>query len=396
MTTVIELKCPYCRNSLSSEEYQLALLKFQKDAEDEFNANLKKERLHFEQELRSLKESNKIETEKIKNQTLRDLSHHYESQISSLKNENDKLQRLNEKEINRIVDQRTSDIEEELYKKDNEIQELHNRFQNIKQEAMANAIDSLQTEIDIQKDKVLQKEIQIKRAQEETEKLRRQLSDVQSEIKGEVGEINLLDKLKNAFPQDIINRTSRGVECGDVIHQIKLPSGNLLDTKIVYDNKNASTVTLKDLEKTKKYMQIHQTEHVIIVSKNLPKREIKNGLFGEIHGILLAHPSIIVEVAFQIRKAIIDLSRLSMSCNEKNSKQSQIYEYITSKEFSHSIENICIIFKLSQQIQNEEEKQHNTLWKKRKKLDQQLQSLYFDISNGVSSIIEGNSMTKSR
>ncbi len=67
------------------------------------------------------------------------------------------------------------------------------------------------------------------------------------------------------------------------------------------------------------------------VSKNLPKREIKNGLFGEICGILLVHTSIIVEVAFQIRKTIIDLSRLSMSDNEKNSKQSQIYEYITSR-----------------------------------------------------------------
>jgi hypothetical protein len=393
LTTVIELKCPYCQNSLSSEEYQLALLKFKKNAEDEFNAKLIKERLDFEQELRSLKENNKLEIENIKNQTLRDLSVQYESQISTLKNENDKLQKLKEKEIDQIVGQRTSDMEEELYQKDNEIKELHNKFRNIKQEAMANAINSLQTEIDIQKDKVLQKEIQIKRAQEETEKLRRQLYDVQAEIKGEVGEINLLDKLKNAFQQDIINRTSRGVECGDVIHQIKLPSGNLLDTKIVYDNKNASTVTSNDLEKAKKYMQIHHTEHVIIVSKNLPKREIKNGLFGEIRGILLVHPSIIVEVAYQIRKAIIDLSRLSMSCNEKNTKQSKIYEYITSREFNHLIENICIINKLNQQIQNEEERQHNSIWKKRKKLDQQLKSLYFDISNGINSIIEDDFVT---
>lgn len=394
MTTIIEQKCPYCKNSLSSEEYQLALLKFKKQAEEELNYKIKKERLDFEQVIKTLNTRHKEELEAIKNHTLEDLHHRYEGQISTLKNENEMLRRQKEKEISQLVELRTSEIEEELYKKDSEIQKLHVKIQDIKQDAMADAIATLQTEIDFQKDRVIQKEIQIKRAQEETEKLRRQLNDAQSELRGEVGELNLFDKLNGAFQQDILNRTTRGAECGDIIHQIKLPSGKVLDTKIVYDNKNANTVTSKDLEKAKKYMQIHQTEHVIIVAKNLPKKEIKNGLFGEIQGILLIHPSIIVEVAYQIRKAIIDLSRISMSYDEKNSKQSKIYEYITSREFNHLVENICIIYKINQQIQNEEEKQHNTIWKKRKKLDQQLQSLYFDISNGINSIIEDDYISK--
>jgi hypothetical protein len=392
MTTVIELKCPYCKNSLSSEEYQLALDKFRKDAEEDFNSKISKERSDFDK-LNKIRDVNhKAEIESIKNQILKTVEIRYEQEISSLKNENELLRMHQDNEINQLVEQKTSEMEEELYKKDAEIQDLNKIVQNMKQEAMTEALSILQPEIDIQKERVLQKEIQIKRAQEETEKLRRQLNDVQSEIRGEVGELNLFDKLKNAFQQDILSRTLRGTECGDIIHQIKLPSGNLLDTKIVYDNKNASTVTSKDLEKALKYMQIHQTEHVIIVSKNLPKREIKNGLFGEIRGILLVHPSILIEVAFQIRKAIIDLSRISMSCEEKKTKQSKIYEYIISREFNHLVENICVIYKLNQQIQNEEERQHNTLWKKRKKLDQQLQSLYFDISNGINSIIEGDSI----
>ena len=65
------------------------------------------------------------------------------------------------------------------------------------------------------------------------------MAQTQSELKGEVGELNLFDTLKNAFEQDFVERSQRGSAYGDVIQRIKMPSGVILENTIVYDNKES-------------------------------------------------------------------------------------------------------------------------------------------------------------
>jgi hypothetical protein len=349
MATIVELKCPYCKHPLNNQEYESAVSLFEETVKTKYESKLNKQQHEFQERLT-------------------------------------KLEKQKEEEKQDLVNQMTSELEEEIYKKDMENKDLYKKMEIIESEALVKARSSIQTELDDKEDKIVEKEIQIKRVQYELDRLKKQLSEAQSELRGEVGELNLFDKLKSAFGSDIVERCSRGVESGDIIHQIKLPSGAILDTKIIYDNKNANSVTQKDIEKAKRYMQIHNTEYVIIVSKNLPKRDIKNGLYGEIDGVLLVHPSIIIDVSHQLRKVIIKLSRISMSCKEEQNKQSRLYNFIKSPEFNTLLESISKIYETKVQIQYEEEKQHNTLWKKRKKLDEQLRSIYLDISAGIDSI----------
>jgi hypothetical protein len=167
-----------------------------------------------------------------------------------------------------------------------------------------------------------------------------------------------------------------------------MPSGVILGTTIVYDNKKADTITPKDIEKAKGYMDSHATDHVIIVSQHLPKRDIKNGLYGEKDGVLLVHPCIIVEVAQQIRKAIIKISTLSASNLEQETKQSKMYDYIRSREFSKLIETICETHEALSNLQNDEEKKHRTLWQRRKALHEQLIKVHISISSGIDAIIQ--------
>ena len=125
--------------------------------------------------------------------------------------------------------------------------------------------------------------------------------------------------LTEAFQEeeDYFERSKRGTAMGDIIHYIKTPNG-ILETKIVYDNKSASTVTNQDIEKGQRYKKIHNTNYVIIVSSNLPKREVKNGLYGQKDGIVLVHPDIVVEVVKQIRQGIIKISNYAKSKIEKS------------------------------------------------------------------------------
>jgi hypothetical protein len=89
-----------------------------------------------------------------------------------------------------------------------------------------------------------------------------------------------LKKLEDAFRKynDIFTTQTRGTSGADIVHQIRTTSGELLETKIGYDNKEAATVTKRDIEKAKIDKKTLQTDYFIIVSKNLPKKEVKNGL----------------------------------------------------------------------------------------------------------------------
>ena len=77
--------------------------------------------------------------------------------------------------------------------------------------------------------------------------------------------------------------------------KISMPSGTLIDTPIVYDNKEDTSITKKDREKAKYYRDNHNTDYLIIVSNRLPK-DIKNGCIGQKDGIL-GRRDIVVEVA---------------------------------------------------------------------------------------------------
>ena len=76
------------------------------------------------------------------------------------------------------------------------------------------------------------------------------------------------------------------------------------------------------------------TSYVLIVGNNLPKASVPNGLLDEKDGIILVHPSIVVEVSKRIREGMIEISKFSLGKEDRQEKQDKLYEYIMSQEFS--------------------------------------------------------------
>jgi hypothetical protein len=234
---------------------------------------------------------------------------------------------------------------------------------------------------------VKERDLQIERFKRDTEELKKQLQQSQSELKGEVGEIDLYSNLTQAFQQDFFTRQKRGTAMGDIVQRIRTASASL-ETPIVYDNKQADSVTNKDIEKAKRYKDVHATDYVIIVSRNLPKKDVKNGLFGEKEGILLCHPSIVVDVAKQIRRAIIEICKQTESRKDRENKESKLYDYIRSSEFAGTVEKLHDIYQKAADLQDSEEKAHGRLWKERRRLQSQINDAYVGISNGIDCIIQ--------
>ena len=128
------------------------------------------------------------------------------------------------------------------------LDQLRNKQQEIRDLGIVEGKKSVLQDVQKLRTEVTQKNIQLERLQLDLEKLKTQTSQTQSELKGEAGERDLLVILTNAFPDDALERQKRGSSSGDIIQHIKT-NNQILKTPIVFDNKEAQSVTKLDLEK---------------------------------------------------------------------------------------------------------------------------------------------------
>jgi hypothetical protein len=269
------------------------------------------------------------------------------------------------------------------------VEELQQELQEVKESALGDARVAVQNELHRKDIDIREKDAQILNCKGTIAELERQLTNTQPERKGEAGEQDLLEDLREAFPEDQFSRQTRGISEGDIIQRIRTPSGALLKVPIVYDNKEVAKVTKKELEKQQYYKEHEQTDHLLVVSPNLPK-SIKNGVLGRKEGISLVRRDIVVEVAEYLRGAIIEICKSSESKKNQETKQAKVYDYITSREFGRKLESLEKDDSEMTILQNNEEKDHQILWKKRMAIRKRLRSTYTAISSEIDSIIHGH------
>ncbi len=347
-------------------------------AAQEYKEKYENERVEFERREKKLRSDNE-ELKKIHN---KDITYIRQNERASYKQKYEDAK----KQFDNFITQREHIFERRLKRqadeKDQKIKLLIDREDEFRKQAEETANTSVRNVI-------AQKDEQIRRFKKKVEALEKPLITTQSELKGEAGERALLDDLQKAFGEegDLFSKQTRGVSQGDIIHQIRMPSGALVETPIVYDNKENTSITKKDRDKAKYYRENHNTDHLIIVLDHLPK-EFKNGCMGRKDGILLICRDTIIEVAKEIRRSLIDISKISASKQYQATKQSKLYEYIGSRGFCRQMELICESDTEESKLQKEEEKDHHVLWKKRKAIQDKRRSAYISISSSVDAIIQ--------
>ena len=391
---ISEFKCPLCSKTLANQEYQSAISQLEEKLKENFDEKNSNQKEKFELNIQNLKEdyektiqeNHKTHQTQLE-QMQEDIEKSYKTQTELMQKNYDIILKQNEKQFTDVEKQLRVVHKKEIIEKGKEIALLQKEQARFKKAAVEQASATFaQKERDLFQT-IQERDVQLSRFAGEVETLKKQLQQSQSELKGEAGELDLYSSLTDAFSNDLFRRQKRGQSSGDVIQQIRI-GGKFLDTPIVYDNKAANTVTKKDIEKAKKYQKIHGTNYVIIVSANLPKTSVPNGLYGTREGILLVHPSIVTEVAKQIRSGIIEVSKLSMSREDQKSKQAKLYQFVMSSEFSMTIEDIAGVNEKLYLLQTKEEKDHNTLWKTRRDLYDQLVKTYNDVTSGIESITQ--------
>ena len=291
MTTELqEYKCPLCFQQLGAIQYREVCEKTEK---------------LFEQRLEPLKIRLKIQHDK-------------------------EMQRLQEKhdlemknEVDARVNQEKAWVElrhnHELVEKDKIIEQVRQQKDKQLNQIKANHLQSEK-----------ENELKLKRLEAQLEKQQKIIDSKASELKGTAAEFVLLDLLQKEFPRDHFTTKKNGKRMADVIQTVVTEKGDGIPTPIVYDVKMGENVTRTDIDKAKNYMLIHKTPHSIIVTK-----DIKNERYSEEReGILLVHPLAVPDIAQQLRKSLIETGILIRNNTNRNTKESKMYCYFTSREYT--------------------------------------------------------------
>lgn len=268
------------------------------------------------------------------------------------------------------------------------LRDLEKRNKETRSVAEASVRADLNTKLESKNQQIQEQTVQLERARTRIEDLSKQLNQRQSELVGEAGEQNLLHLLKQAFPTDQFITQKRGNSSSDLVHRIR--EGNLMpDTQIVYDNKSSTTITKRDIDKARKYRDIHNTEYSLIVSSSIPSRYANNKLLCTINGVMLVHTSIIREVATTLRSGIIAIHKASESQQVRSTKEAMLYEYVAGREFSDIVALLQTSRSELESLQTKEEKQHTQVWALRKNLVDSLRKTEIEITGKIYGIVQG-------
>jgi len=232
-----------------------------------------------------------------------------------------------------------------------------------------------------------QDKIQLERAQKNLDDAGDKLRKTQSELIGEIGEIQLLETLSESFVDDEFNTQSRGTSEADIVqtvHYDNMP----LDIRICYDNKQKTMVTKTHVDKAKKYQQMHNTRYVLIVSSILPKKDIPNSFFGVKDGVILVHPKIVIELVKLIRKNLIEIHTKKNSQENRDTKESQLYEFITGYQFALKLSTISNCYSNLDKLLTTEINSHNKNWKQRRKSLDELFRAKIDLEQEINVITD--------
>ena len=391
----IELKkCPVCQKPLADDEYSQAVGELKTQLKNEFEkeyanskkkyeSEIKKLENEYEKEINDVKSHHDDQLEKLK----KELTESNEKQITTLKEQYEQISKSTEKQYEDFKKKLEESHEKEILEKEKQFKELEKMQDKLQEQAEENAKINFENKLKKKETELQERELQIQRLNKKVDELGNQLSKTQSELKGEIGELNLYETLTNAFPDDSFKRQSRGQHSGDLFQTIRV-GATKFDTQIIYDNKEDTTVTAKDLEKAKKYQNVHNTDFVLIVSSKIPKTYAKNGIYGIKDNIPIVHPSILVEVASRCRSQIISIAKISKSKKDREVKESKLFDYIMGREFTSLLTSIYQSNEKLRKLQEEEQKKHAKWWKDRQKHRDQLLKAYMEIATGVESITQ--------
>lgn len=212
--------------------------------------------------------------------------------------------------------------------------------------------------------------------------LQRQLENKTAQDLGDAGEVDLFETLKAEFPEDRISRVDKGVAGADIVHDIH-HNGRQVG-RIVYDAKNRSAWRNDYTAKLRQDQAEAKADHAVLASKVFPAG------VKELHiqdGVVVVAPARVLVIAGLLRRHVLQTYTLRLSNEARSQKTEDLYAFIMSERCSHLLSSIESHTDTLFDVDRDEEKAHQRVWKRRAELIRHVQRAHGDLTSEIERII---------
>jgi hypothetical protein len=237
--------------------------------------------------------------------------------------------------------------------------------ENIKEEALATVRESMEAEIQKERDETRLRILQLEKQRSDAERvaadLKRKISQGSMQIQGEVLELEVEEGLRTLFPVDNIEEVGKGVSGSDVVHDVRFPDGSVAG-RISYECKNAKNWSPKWIEKLKSDQIRNKADLAVLITSSLPE-SIKD--FGFVEGVWVCSIRVWRSLAAVLRSQLLQLHSARASAENRDSKMQAIYEHLVGPEFKNRVELMVSTFVAMKEQVERERRAFDKQWKAR-------------------------------
>jgi hypothetical protein len=396
--TKLNMNCPSCGTNISVDE--LLVTQF----EESIKKDLQSELQLREEELSKKREEYKqlaLQLSKEKE----DVDDLVNSRVKQLVNSREEALKASiQKEVEDEKKMQLEELENELIKKSNQLQELNGT--KAKLQRLQREMEEAETRIILEKEKEMTERLEQARftikeqAQQESflklrerekviEDLKNKLDEAKQkaeqgsmQLQGEIQELEIINILQEFHPFDEITQSKKGANAADILQVVRTQNGAECG-KIYYESKRTKSWSNEWVKKFKQDNINTKADILVLVTNALPK-DIQR--YGIIDGVWICSFNDVKELSLVLRYGLLKLQSVAITQKGKESKMELLYSYLTSEEFKNVFESIIQGFRTIQESHQSEKLKMQRLWKEREKVLEQVLSNSIDFYGSIKGI----------
>ncbi|BET67220.1 DUF2130 domain-containing protein [Opitutales bacterium ASA1] len=198
-------------------------------------------------------------------------------------------------------------------------------------------------------------------AQRANDELARKLAQGSQQTQGEVAEVAVEQRLREAYPSDVIEPVPNGTRGADVVHKVVSLTGQPAGV-IVWESKRAARWQSAWVAKLKRDAQEQNARLAILVTSVMPKDV--SGPFGRVDGVFVISEVVFAPFADVARAFVLRYHQLALSRQATQDQMAQLFEYVVNGPFSERLQVIAhSAVKLAEEI-NRQRNYVQTSWQR--------------------------------
>lgn len=195
------------------------------------------------------------------------------------------------------------------------------------------------------------------------EEAKRRAEQGSQQSQGEIQELDLEARLRDAFPRDTIEPVPKGKHGGDAVHRIVGVQGQTCGT-ILWEFKRTKNWVSTWPDKLKQDQRTAKAELAVIVTQAMPPGVDS---LGEIDGVWVTTPELAIQFAGILRHGLLEAFLARRASEGRHDKMAVLYQYLTGPEFRQRIEALKDAFTTMQADLITERAVFERQWAKRQK-----------------------------